>query len=138
MCANISVPISMLTHIFLKLHFNFVWVSSNFDSLWLNPHPQFIKNIQYFQGFAVIHPMNMRFYASIYAFRWPKVSRKFHMTLSCIVLYRYFGKSVNCQTILHYRVHCILLPRGSIVGQNLRRVIIKKDSYIDMFCFEVQ
>ena len=102
---------------FLKGRLYPVWVSSNFDPLLPNLHPLFTENIQYSQGFAVLYPMNMHFNASIYNFGFPKASRKFHMTLSCIVLYRCFGKSVNCQTILHYRVHCILLPRGSIVGQ---------------------
>ena len=102
---------------FPQVHLYPVWVNSNFDPLWPDFHPLFTENIQYSQGFTVIHPMNMHFYASIYAFRWPKVSRKFHVTLSCIVLYRYSCKLEHHETILHYGVLCVLLPRGSIVGQ---------------------
>ena len=80
---------------FSKVHLYPVWVNLNFDPLWPVFHPLFTENIQYSQGFAVLYPMNMHFNASIYTFGFPKVSRKFHMTLSCIVLYRYLGKSVN-------------------------------------------
>ena len=52
-----------------------MWVSSAFDPLLQNFHPLFTENIQYSQGFAVIHPMNMHFYASIYDFRFPNFSR---------------------------------------------------------------
>ena len=99
------------------MHLYPVWVSSNFDPLLPNSHPLFTENIQYSQGFTVIHPMNMHFYASIYDFRWPNYPRSFHVTLSCIVLYRYSCKSAHHKTILHYGVLCVLLPRGSIVGQ---------------------
>ena len=99
------------------MHLCPVWVNSNFDPLSPNFYPLFTENIQYSQGFAVLYPMNMHFYASIYNFGFPKVSRKFHMTLSCIVLYRYLGKSAHCQTILYHCVHYVLLPRGSNVGQ---------------------
>ena len=57
---------------FLKVRLYPVWVSSNFDPLLPNFHPLFAENIQHSQGFAVLYPMNMHFYASIYAFRWPK------------------------------------------------------------------
>ena len=99
------------------MHLCPVWVNSNFDPLLSNFYPLFTENIQYSQGFTVIHPMNMHFYASIYAFRWPNYRRSFHVTLSCIVLPRYSCKFEHLETILHYGVHCILLPRGSIVGQ---------------------
>ena len=102
---------------FLKGRLYPVWVSSNFDPLLPNLHPLFTENIQYSQGFAVLYPMNMHFNASIYNFGFPNYRRSFHVTLSCIVLYRCSCKLEHHETILHYGVLCVLFPRGSIVGQ---------------------
>ena len=89
---------------FLKGRLYPVWVSSNFDPLLPNLHPLFTENIQYSQGFAVLYPMNMHFNASIYNFGFPNYRRSFHVTLSCIVLYRYSCKLEHHETILLYGV----------------------------------
>ena len=69
-----------------KAHLYPVRINPNFDPLGPVPYPLFAEKIQYSQGFAVIHPTNMHFYASIYSFGFPKLPSKF----SCDTFLRRF------------------------------------------------
>jgi len=87
-----------------KAHLYPVRINPNFDPLGPVPYPLFAEKIQYSQGFAVIHPTNMHFYASIYNFGFPKGVPKISydtFLYRFVSLFREIGELTNYPALLY-------------------------------------